>query len=211
VASLAAGADVLCLGARQDEAVLGAVAAAVAAAVVDGTLSEERLAEAAERRRGLARSGSPASAAVVDVGVGRQAAGRALHVSGALAVPVRGAHVIECRPPDGMAQGRVPWGVAASLHALDPSTTVQSVSEGGDVGAAPPERPLVFVVRNASRHRWQLDVLSTLAAGRPDLITVEMGWPGPDPLPGAAVIRTFGASRVSGEAVAQLLAGAPDA
>jgi beta-N-acetylhexosaminidase len=211
VASLAAGADVLCLGARQDEAVLDAVATAIAAAVVDGTLTEERLAEAAERREALARRRAPASAAVVDVGVGGRAAARALDVSGSLAAPVRGAHVIECLPPDDMAQGRVPWGVAAPLRAVDPSTTVQSVANGGDVGSALPDRPLVFVVRNASRHRWQLHVLSRLAVGRPDVITVEMGWPGPDPLPGAAVIRTFGASRVSGEAVARLLAGAPDA
>jgi hypothetical protein len=62
-------------------------------------------------------------------------------------------------------------------------------------------------VRNASRHRWQLDHVHRLAASRPDLVTIEMGWPGPNPLPGAAVVRTFGASRVSGEAVAELLLG----
>jgi beta-N-acetylhexosaminidase len=104
----------------------------------------------------------------------------------------------------------VPWGVGAPLSRLDPTTTVQSVCTT-DVGTPPPERPLVVVVRSASRHRWQLDVLGTLAARRPDLVAVELGWPGPDPLPGSVVVRTFGASRVSGEAVAELLLAGGDA
>ena len=43
MADQAAGADVLCLGARQDESVLDAVTAAIVTAVGDGTLTEERL------------------------------------------------------------------------------------------------------------------------------------------------------------------------
>jgi beta-N-acetylhexosaminidase len=113
-----------------------------------------------------------------------------------------------------MAQGRVPWGVAAPLGALDPSVTTSAVTAADSVFEEADRaggRPLVVVVRNASRHRWQLDHLRHLAARRPDLVAVEMGWPGPDPLPGAAVVHTFGASRVSGEAVARLLLGATDA
>jgi beta-N-acetylhexosaminidase len=208
VASLAAGADVLCLGARQDEGVLDAAAAAIVAAVADGTLTEDRLADAAGRRRALRR---PSVAATLDVAVGRQAAARALQVDGLLAGPVHGAHVVECRPPHDMAQGRVPWGMGDPLRALDPTTTVASVASLSAVEPGPPGRPLVVVVRNASRHRWQLDVLRALAVARPELITVEMGWPGPDPLPGQVVIRTFGASRVNGEAVARLLVGPRDA
>jgi beta-N-acetylhexosaminidase len=101
--------------------------------------------------------------------------------------------------------------VGQPLRAVDPTTTVSSVTGLGVVEPARPGQPLVVVVRNASRHRWQLDVLRTLAVARPDLIAVEMGWPGPDPLAGAVAIRTFGASRVSGEAVAHLLVGGRDA
>jgi beta-N-acetylhexosaminidase len=209
VAALAAGADVLCLGARQDEAVLDAVAAGIVAAVADGTLTEDRLVDAATRRTALRRR-SAAVAATIDATAGRRAAARALHVDGRLAAPVRGAHVVECQPPPDMAQGRVPWGVGEPLRALDPTTTVSSVSSAS-VDQPPVGRPLVVVVRNAGRYPWQLDALNALAAERPDLIAVEMGWPAPDPLPGAVVIRTYGASRVSGEAVARLVVGACDA
>ena len=208
VASLTAGADVLCLGARQDETVLDAVAAAILAAVTAGTLPEDRLVEAATRRAVLRRARE--AAATLDPAVGRRAAALAVQVEGVLAGPVGGAHVIECRPPHDMAQGGVPWGLGEPLRALDSATTVSSVTTLGRVEPAPPGQPLVVVVRNAGRHRWQLEVLRELAMARPDLIVVEMGWPGPDPLPGAVVIRTFGASRASGEAVARLLVGARD-
>jgi beta-N-acetylhexosaminidase len=214
VAALAAGADVLCLGARQDEGILDAVAAAIMAAVADGTLTEERLADASARRASLPRQHGGAVPPPVDLALGRRAAAAAVRVEGILRAPLLGAHVVECRPPDDMAQGRVPWGVAAPLGALDPSITTSVLSAADDVTNEADRaggRPLVVVVRNASRHRWQLDWLRHLAARRPDLVVVEMGWPGPDPLPGAAVVHTFGASRVSGEAVARLLLGTTDA
>jgi beta-N-acetylhexosaminidase len=213
VASLVAGADVLCLGARQNEHVLDNVAAAIMAAVTNGTLTEDRLAEASARRVSLQRRAA-VTPLPVDLSLGRRVAARALRVEGVLRPPLRGAHVVECRPPDDMAQGHVPWGVAAPLGRLDPSSTTATVSATDDVDTETDRaggRPLVVVVRNASRHGWQLEHLHRLSAHRPDLVTVEMGWPGPDRLPGAAVVRTFGASRVSGEAVAQLLLGATDA
>src|SRR5262249_31204250 len=132
-----------------------------------------------------------------------------IRVDGRLRAPVRGGHVVECRPPDDMAQGRVPWGGGAPLSRPHPTTTGQTIS-GAPVGTAPPQPPPVGVGPNARRHRWQLELVCGLAAARPDLITVEMGWPGPDPLPGSVVVRTFGASRVSGEAVAELLVAGSD-
>jgi hypothetical protein len=48
-----------------------------------------------------------------------------------------------------------------------------------------------------------------VAAARPGLVVVEMGWPGEADLPGAAVVRTYGASAASGLALDELLAGAP--
>jgi hypothetical protein len=47
-----------------------------------------------------------------------------------------------------------------------------------------------------------------LLAARPDAIVVDMGWPDVDPLPAAARITTFGASRASGEAAAAILVDA---
>jgi beta-N-acetylhexosaminidase len=112
----------------------------------------------------------------------------------------------------------VPWGVGASLRALDPTATTARVLEGDDhavasalVAAA--DRPLVVVVRDAHRRQEQAAALATLAAARPDAVVVDMGWPG-SPTDRTAVatwITTHGASRASGEAAARVLAGAPAA
>ena len=68
-------------------------------------------------------------------------------------------------------------------------------------------RPLVVVVRDASRHPWMARALAHLLAARPDTIVVEMGLPG-TPLPAAAQIFTHGATAASGVAAAEVLAGA---
>jgi beta-N-acetylhexosaminidase len=210
VAALAAGADVLCLGADQDEVVLLAVEAAIVSALRDGVISEERLASGSARRAKLHRR-SDIAVGAPDRALGRRAAALALRVDGVLPPrPLRAAHVVECRPVAGMAQGPMPWGLAVPLTTLDPSTTTGTLTAADDAGVEAERaagRPLVVVVRDATRRRWQLDHLGRLARLRPDLVVVEMGWPGPDRLPGAAVIRTFGAGRVSSEAVAALLAG----
>ena len=69
---------------------------------------------------------------------------------------------------------------------------------------------MVALVRDAHRHGWVRDRLTELAARAgdgPPLVVVEMGWPGDREVPGAAVVRTYGASRVSGEALDALLGG----
>jgi len=213
VAALAAGADLLCLGARQDEDVLDHVHAAVAAAVADGRLDEVRLAEAVERaaRLGTARPGAPSPD---DREAGRTAARRALRVEGAPTTPCRGTHVVELRPEPNIAAGEVPWGLGTALRAVDPDVTVTAVRPGDDIDdavlAGPRGRPLVVVVRDRHRHPWQAAHLDRLLAARSEAIVVDMGWPGP-PLPAARTwITTHGASRASAEAVAELLTrGAP--
>jgi len=213
VAALAAGADLLCLGARQDEAVLEHVHAAVAAAVADRRLDEVRLAEAAGRasRLGSAPPGPPRP---VDREVGCTAARRALRVEGAPTMACRGAHVVELRPEPNIAAGEVPWGLGPALHALDPDVTVTAVGPEDELDdavlAGAVGRPLVVVVRDRHRHRWQAAHLDRLVAARPDAIVVDMGWPGappPGPPPPASRtwITTHGASRASAEAVAELL------
>jgi predicted NBD/HSP70 family sugar kinase len=76
-----------------------------------------------------------------------------------------------------------------------------------DLPALAAGRPVVAVVRDAHRHPWILERLAGLAAVRPDLVTVEMGWPAPVRLPGGTVVRTLGASAVSAEVAAEVLAG----
>jgi beta-N-acetylhexosaminidase len=73
----------------------------------------------------------------------------------------------------------------------------------GSVG----EAPAVVLVREPQRHPWTVSMLEALASTRPDVVVVDMGWPGDVALPGAAVVSTYGASRVCGSALDLVLSG----
>jgi beta-glucosidase-like glycosyl hydrolase len=83
---------------------------------------------------------------------------------------------------------------------------------GADLLAGTDGRAVLAVVRNAHRHPWVGDQLTWLASLRPDLITVETGWPltdvdgVPTGLPGATRLWTYGGSAVSLAAAAAALA-----
>ena len=223
VLALAAGCDLLCVGADKTAAEVDAVIRALVDAVESGRLPELRLAEAASRvdaagdrvrgwRGGGAFPGDDESAAEV-------AARRALRVDGA--VPdARGAIVLRFRTGTNVAVGQVPWGLPidgvvlggrAPVDVTDASDVVALLHQAELDGATEPpaaQRPVVALVREAHRHPWVLAALGALAGLRPGrLITVEMGWPGPSRLPGAVLVRTYGASRANGEALDDLLAG----
>jgi beta-N-acetylhexosaminidase len=260
VAALAAGVDLLCLGpdrlnpdrtAGVMEGVTGEVVEAIVAAVHDGSLSAERLAEAAGRVETLIgrmrplpsrRStqprpepiGTPADGSAPPLNLGLTPAGqpdpnpiaaaRALrieHIGPPAAAPVD-AVVVEFDVTPGIAAGVVPWGLAGPLSALltgiERRPARESDSDAGvfdHLRAAEPGRPLIAVVRDAHRHAWVREQLTELATARPDLITVETGWPvvddqgDPAGLPGATRIWTYGGSAVSLRAAAELLAGLP--
>ena len=208
VAALAAGVDTLCLGSEQDEAALDSVVDAIVAAVEGDRLDVGRLIDAVARTAGLARSPRPQIArADVPAPRGREAAARAISVLGSLPA-LAGAHVVELRPEASIPAGAVPWGLAGPMQAIDPSITAADLEAGDDPAAAVPAasgRPLVVVTRDAHRHVWPRRALDALAAARPDLVTVELGWPSGTTPPGQAVVHTFGASRVSTDAAAALL------
>jgi beta-N-acetylhexosaminidase len=152
--------------------------------------------------------------------LGAEAARRALVVDGDLAGPIGPAHVVELRSTPNIAAGVVPWGVAAPLTDLAPDTTSEQIDPGGsdDDGTTPLVSPtleraqgrrLVVVVRDAQRRSATAEVVRALVAARPDAVVVDMGWPAESQIavrPAGVHISTFGASRVSGEAVARLLA-----
>jgi beta-N-acetylhexosaminidase len=152
---------------------------------------------------------------------GAVAAGRAVRVDGPLPPRIAGAHVVELDRPANIAAGPVPWGVAAHLAELDPTTTATRIAEGDDRAIDPAlsaarHRPLVVVVRDPHRRPAQAAVLGALLAARPDAVVVDMGWPSDLPANAfgdrgtvAARITTYGASRASGRAVARLLLGMP--
>ena len=218
VAALDAGVDLLCLGSEFDDDMTGAVVAAVLRAVDDGTLPAERLFEAAGAvaRLSAALAVPPTDtpddpgAPTGDLRASLLAASDALRVDGDLP-PTAGALVVELAVPPTIAAGVVAWDLAGALARRVPGVEQADCGPDDDVGpilARAAGRPLVAVVRDAHRHSWVGRRLAAFAAARPDLVVVETGWPGPEPLPGAARVWTRGAAAVSLEAAADLLAGA---
>jgi beta-N-acetylhexosaminidase len=176
VRALCAGADALCLGHDVDEELTLRVLRAIEARV-----PAERLHEAAARvRRVAAWVASRPPAEPVDRSVGLDAARRALRCEGDVAL--RGpANVVELAAAPNVAAGR-------------PSHSLADVLGSADDGDR------VFVVRDAHRHAWM-----QAEADREDAVVVEIGWPVWRPSRARGWIATYGGSRVSYEAVAELL------
>jgi len=214
VLAVAAGTDLLCLGRDSDEQEYLAVRAALVAAVRDGTITGTRLEEAADRvarlRGGLARTRSLRSAlasrgiaGMVADGVGLTAARRAVRVSGPQSA-LRRPLIIEVEPRENIAAGRFGWG----LGPWAPPGSVRRVNETLDAEGildAAAGRSLVAVVRDAHRDASTRSLVSELLAARPDTVLVEMGLPLWQPPEGTSYLATYGASRASAQAAAELL------
>jgi beta-N-acetylhexosaminidase len=216
VRTVAAGADLLCLGRDQDEPTYLAVRAALAAAVTEGRLPAARLEEAGRRvaalRSWLAdhrRSAffvRPAASHATQPGL--TAARRALRVSG-LTRPPADPLVVEFSPQANIAAGTVPWGLGpwldGSLQRLDASQD-EATMAGAAIGVltSAADRPLVIVVRDAHRHPAARTAIMLLLAARPDAVVVEMGLPMWRP-PSGAYVATYGAARPNAQAAAEIL------
>lgn len=224
VLALAAGADAICVGGTAwDEDQVLALRDAVVAAVRAGELSEERLHEAAERVRGLGRWTTAAREAAERVApdpeIGLTAARRALEITAAAGrayvAPAGPVHVASFSAPRNIAVGsETPWGPAAELKSLLPGTSESTHAEPEQapatavdkVLAAAGDRAIVAVVRDVHRYPWMAAALDALLAVRPDTAVVEMGIPQAPPA-GALHIATHGASRISGQAAAEVITG----
>jgi beta-N-acetylhexosaminidase len=212
--AVAAGTDLLCLGRDGGEEDYLAVREALASSVHDGTVAGARLEEAADRvarlRGGLARArpvqaaGSIGAAAAERAGVGLAAARRAARMSGQRPV-LSNPLIIEAEPRENIAAGRFTWG----LDPWAPTGAVRRVHATAGLAAgileASAGRSLVVVVRDAHRDPETRSLLDALLAARPDMVLVEMGLPLWRPPDGTSYLATFGASRASGQAAAELL------
>lgn len=217
VLAIAAGADAICVGGGlADDETVRLLRDALVGAVRAGELPEERLADAADRVRALARWTATAAPADTDAGpdpeVGLRAARRALTLTGAEAfTPLTDPPFVAAfTPVANFAVGdETPWGVAAELSRLLPGTETGNFAGDGAgmaaLAAAAPRR-IVAVVRDEHRHPWMTDALTSLLRTRPDTIVVEMGVP-QSPARGALHIATHGAARVCGRAAAEVIAG----
>ncbi|QRP49814.1 glycoside hydrolase family 3 protein [Amycolatopsis sp. FDAARGOS 1241] len=205
VRALAAGADALCLGGAAFGAdTLDRITETVVAAVSDGRLPADRLAEAAARTAALGTAPAPAQRRPVDYRLGLEAARAALRIQGEprlAGAPL----VVDVRTDPTIAAGPMPWGLGPHLTELVPDTRALVVSPA-DVAAVRAEArdfaSVVVVTREAHRHP---EVLAFLAAlSEVDFVRVETGAPGPDFGSGPR-IDTFGGSFVSLRAAAEYL------
>jgi beta-N-acetylhexosaminidase len=134
------------------------------------------------------------------VALGLAAARRAVRRSGPPPV-VSDPLIIEVEPRENIAAGRFSWG-------LDPWAPVRRVygpaARAAGILEASVGRSLVVVVRDAHRDDTR-SLLGALLDARPDMVLVEMGLPLWHPPAGTCYLATFGASRASAQAVAEIL------
>ena len=210
VAALAAGADLLCLGAEITEDLVERTVAAVAGAVRSGRLERNRLEEAVARVGALAaerpRTGPTP---VPDAGaerlrLGTEAARRAVRVDGSLD-GLRDPYVVHLDARPSIAEGPLPWGLAAHVPGLDQIRAVAATLDPDEVIARAGDRPVVIVGRNLHRLPGAQPLVEAVAARRPTVV-VEMGWPGGrQPRRVRATVCTYGASYANGRAAAEAL------
>jgi beta-N-acetylhexosaminidase len=167
---------------------------------------------------GLADPALPDAIKAGTSGIGLVAARRAVRVSGPrrrLDQPV----IIEVEPRENIAAGQFGWGlgpwappgsvrrVSSSGHPLNGSdeTSVDGDDAVAGILTAAAGRSLVVAVRDAHRDQRTLALIHALLAARPDLVLVEMGLPFWHPPEGTSYLATYGASRASAHAAAELL------
>ena len=125
--------------------------------------------------------------------------------------------IIEVEPRENIAAGRFGWGLGpvGAGRQRTPGQRLRPVAQRrgtwrradarGGILAAAAGRSLVVAVRDAHRDQQTRSLVSALLAARPDLVLVEMGlplWPPPE---GTSYLATYGASRASAHAAAELL------
>jgi len=211
VRAIAAGCDLVCVGGGlADEVTAISLRDALAAAVHAGSLSEERLVEAAFRVSSFAawRASQPRQSETPDRAVGLAAARRAIRSDG----DVRVGHdvvVIQLNPEPSMAAGPIPWGVSDPLAELGVNVLTHFLREGRsgiDKGLKDAEgRSVVLTVRDLHRHPWQIALAETVLSRRPDTVLVEMGLPACRPQAASSYIATSGAARVCAIAAAEAM------
>ncbi|TDC77519.1 glycoside hydrolase family 3 protein [Micromonospora sp. KC606] len=205
VRALAAGADLLCVGAKVDATLVEQVAAQIVKAIEDGRLDRSRVEEAAGRTAALAawtRAVGTTPAGTTDLGYA--AARRAVRVEGDVSGLVRPL-VVRLHAATTRARGRVPWGLGPHLAGVTELRVVAAETDPAELGRLAGGQPIVLVGRHLHRLPGGAALVEALAAAYP-VTVVEMGWPGRwRPAGVRAFVTTFGASHASGRAAAEVL------
>jgi beta-N-acetylhexosaminidase len=209
VRALRAGADLLCIGARVDAALVETVAEHVATAVASGDLDRARVEEAASRAAALATWATlPPTRPLAPEGIGYAAARRAVRVEGtvdALQRPL----VLQLVSTSTIAEGPVPWGLEPHAAGAEQLRVVAATADPEVLRTRAGERPIVVVGRRVHRLPGGRELVEALAARHP-VTVVEMGWPSAwRPAGVRAFVTTYGASHANGRAAAEVLGLAP--
>jgi beta-N-acetylhexosaminidase len=219
VLALVAGCDLLCIGTDNTDAELDEIVAAVEAAVASGRLPVERVRDAAARVRALGASAPvvPDAPAVIEpdrdvIPLARLMA--EFEVTDAararLAIADRIATVVRVDTVANIAIGVAPWGPFAAAAAsvgrtwLDDARIVAVAPETPLVDTAELPGPVLVIGKDLHLHQSAVATIDALRATRDDVVTVDMGWPSADR--SLADIATFGASRLVGAALIELIA-----
>ncbi|MFJ8577405.1 glycoside hydrolase family 3 N-terminal domain-containing protein [Micromonospora sp. NPDC093277] len=205
VRALAAGADLLCIGAKVDAGLVELVVEEIIGALGDGRLDRSRVEEAAGRAAELAAwTGAAGTPASTPDGLGYAAALRAVRVEGdvsGLTAPL----VVQVHATSTIAEGRVPWGLGPHLAGAEEVRAVAGETDPDELRGRAGDRPIVLVGRHLHRLPGARELVETLAAAHP-VTVVEMGWPGAwRPAGARAFVTTYGASHANGRAAAQVL------
>ena len=205
VRALAAGADLLCVGARVDRELVETIAGEITSAVGDGRLSLPRLEEAFARTAKMATwSATPGRRGDHDEALGVSAARRAVRVEGSLA-ELGAPLVVQVVAGYSIAEGRVPWGLRPHLNGTPQVEVVAAGATVAEIVGQAGERPIVLVGRHLHRSPASRALVEGLAAAHP-VVVVEMGWPSSwRPRGARAFVTTHGASLANGRAAAQAL------
>jgi beta-N-acetylhexosaminidase len=208
VPALAAGADLLCIGARVDAALVEEVTAEIVHAISDGRLPRARVEEAAARVDALAAWASrsaPPQISATDLGYA--AARRAVQVEGSLegmgglGAPL----VVQLVATSTIAEGPVPWGLGPHINGTEQVRVAAADAVASDLLTRAGARPIVVVGRHAHRVPEARALIEALAAAHP-VTVVEMGWPSRwRPVGARAFVTTYGASHANGRAAAEAL------
>nr|WP_205861172.1 glycoside hydrolase family 3 N-terminal domain-containing protein [Planosporangium flavigriseum] len=201
--ALAAGCDLLCIGARVDLDLVEGVAAEIVTAIGDGRLPLTRVEEAAERVAALAAWARPVPGSV-DPDIGYPAALGAVRVEGSLdglGAPL----VVQLEAASSAAIGHVPWGLGPHLDSTEQIRATPAQCDAVSLTRRAGDRSIVFVGRNLHRLPGAPALIESVAAMAP-VIVVEMGWPSKwRPRSARAFVTTHGASRANGRAAARTL------
>jgi len=208
VLALAGGSDLLCIGTANTDDQMGEIAAAIETAVVAGDLDPARLADAERRCAGLGARHAEVRAGEAPHLDTDASIVPAASVAGTFAVSdaARAALAadrprvwLRLEPAANMAVGASPWGPFAAGAA--PAATLGPDGDPAAFAAAVPAGALAVIVgKDNHRHPWALDAIRAVRE-RGEAVVVDMGWPGDE----AADIATYGASRLVGAALLELI------